>query len=381
MQQSELDIPIYRLRPSNKSWLLCPGSIQASEGIPDETTDAAELGTALHELAELCLKQGVSPDSYIGYKMNQEWDITQERSDIAAYYVDWVNNEPGTKQYELPVTMENYAPGCRGTADAVIEHTDTLTVADLKSGMGRVNATDNTQLMLYGLGALNDIADHSFIDTIRLVIVQPRLDHIDQWYIKKDELIKWGHEVVRPAAAKTMAADPEFNPSPEACQWCKARTVCKALAQQQLEIAQNSFEDLDAPIVVTTPHSMSIDEIGKLLPKLDPLIAWAQAIKKRARSLAIDGSIVPGHKLVSGRANRRWKDETVAAETLTNIFGDEAFTRKLISPSQLEKLDKEKALELLELWEKPVGALSLVPEDDPRPAQNTDLNFDEIGAD
>ena len=283
------------------------------------------------------------------------------------------------KQYELRVSMENYAPGCRGTADTVIQHEDTLSIIDLKTGRIKVDAKDNTQLMLYGLGALNDIADHSFIDTIRLVIVQPRLDHIDQWYIKKDELIKWGHEVVRPAAAKTMAADPEFNPSPAACQWCKARTVCKALAQQQLEIAQNSFEDLDAPLVVTTPHSMDIDEIGKLLPKLDPLIAWAQAIKKRARSLAIDGSIVPGHKLVSGRANRRWKDETVAAETLTNIFGDEAFTRKLISPSQLEKLDKEKALELLELWEKPVGALSLVPEDDPRPAQNTDLNFDEIG--
>ena len=142
----------------------------------------------------------------------------------------------------MPVlpSSQRIAPGCRGTADTVIQHEDTLSVIDLKTGRLKVEAKENTQLMLYGLGALNDIADHSFIDTIRLVIVQPRLDHIDQWYIKKDELIKWGHEVVRPAAAKTMASDPEFNPSPAACQWCKARTVCKALAQQQLEIAQRN---------------------------------------------------------------------------------------------------------------------------------------------
>jgi hypothetical protein len=95
VEQTTFDLPIYRLRPSNKSWLLCPGSIQACEGIPDETTDAAELGTAIHELAELCLKQGTAPEEYLGYPIYNGMIVDEDMVEVAAYYVDFCNGQPG----------------------------------------------------------------------------------------------------------------------------------------------------------------------------------------------------------------------------------------------------------------------------------------------
>jgi hypothetical protein len=98
-------------------------------------------------------------------------------------------------------------------------------------------------------------------------------------------------------------------------------------------------------------------------------VNWAGAVKEHAQSVLAAGGIVPGYKLVAGRALRRWADEKAAGDKLDDILGDEAYVVKLISPSQAEKkLGRKKAGEIADLIVKPQGKPTLAPEADPRPA-------------
>lgn len=56
---------------------------------------------------------------------------------------------------EQEVTLTEYVEGCFGTCDCLIASEDTLYIVDYKHGRGiPVNAENNTQMMMYALGAL-----------------------------------------------------------------------------------------------------------------------------------------------------------------------------------------------------------------------------------
>ena len=55
---------------SCERWWNCPGSVAASRGMPNRSSPAAELGTAAHEVAELCLRNGQDALEYVGRTVN-----------------------------------------------------------------------------------------------------------------------------------------------------------------------------------------------------------------------------------------------------------------------------------------------------------------------
>ena len=118
------------------------------------------------------------------------------------------------------------------------------------------------------------------------------------------------------------------------------------------------------------PHLMSADEIAALLPKLPLLKSWAGDVEEYALDTIAKGGVIPGYKLVEGRSLRQWGDEDAAEEKLISLVGfDSAFVKKLVSPSQAEKLlGRAKAGEIADLVVKPRGKPTLAPESDPRPA-------------
>lgn len=60
-------------------------------------------------------------------------------------------------------------------------------------------------------------------------------------------------------------------------------------------------------------------------------------IKMRAEA----GSLVPGAALKDEIKHRQWHDEETAAQLAEEEFGDRAFSRKLLSPAQMEKLGEK----------------------------------------
>jgi len=82
-----------------------------------------------------------------------------------------------------------------------------------------------------------------------------------------------------------------------------------------------------------------------------------------------NGELFEGFKLVEGRSLRRWASEEQAAQMLEIALGDDAYTRKLLSPAQAEKkLGKTLAKDIQNLIVKPSGKPTLAQENDPRPS-------------
>ena len=210
-------------------WFLCAGSIEAERGLPNKSSIYADEGTAAHELGEICLTMGDRASEWVGKQLidNNAVTVTQEMADYVQVYVDYVKSKKGMVLVEQFVDFSHVAPQGFGTCDSLVMDNDTLHVIDLKYGKGvRVDAENNTQALLYAIGAIDS---HSWVafKTIVITIVQPRLDHISEWVIGIDELNAWA-ERLKQAAERASLPDAPRTPGKKQCQWCRAKATCPA---------------------------------------------------------------------------------------------------------------------------------------------------------
>ena len=241
-----------------------------------------------------------------------------------------------------------------------------INVIDLKYGKGvKVDAVNNSQLRLYGLGAAGLFEGIYDFDRVRMTIIQPRLDHISSEEISLEELRRWAAEEIRPAAEEALAGS-ERTACGDWCQFCPAKAVCRARAEYCLELARDEFK---APALLTT------EEIGEVLRRAEAIKKWAADIADYALQQALAGEHYDGWKVVEGRSNRKYADEVKVADRLKQEGFDEAmlYERKLLGLTAMEKLvGKKKLTETLgELIIKPAGKPVLVPESDKRDAIST----------
>jgi len=359
-------------------WSACPASVQAEAAISDRiatTSIFAEEGTAAHELAALCLMGGKEPGYWLQKILpDSQWPVTQEMVDHVGEYVKYVryHAHAGTiSQYEVSVSYGRWVDGGFGTADAIIIDGQTLHVIDLKYGQGiAVSPIENTQLLLYALGAFDDFDFVSNVDTIHLTIVQPRIGQgeAETWVISADQLLERG-KWFRKRAKLCYEPNPEYVPGEDQCRWCKANVTCTGLAKHIVETLSTEFEDITTPDSLPSLKQMGADKLSAALKARKLIMSWLESIEQYAIQQIDEGVGFPGFKLVTGRSNRKWADVEVAEKTLVELLADAAFNKSLLSPPQAEKvLGKKKAASIARLIIKPEGAPALVGDDDPRPA-------------
>ena len=367
------------LPPSSaERWKNCPGSVTLSKQFPQDTTSTyAEEGTHAHSVAELKLRyvNGEINSSNFTRKLNklkksEFW--CGEMDEATNFYMDAVleiksgMGEDAELLIEQHFNLDEYAPESFGTSDAVVIGDGVINVIDLKYGKGvKVDAVNNSQLRLYGLGAAGLFEGIYDFDRVRMTIIQPRLDHISSEEISLEELRRWAAEEIRPAAEEALAGS-ERTACGDWCQFCPAKAVCRARAEYCLELARDEFK---APALLTT------EEIGEVLRRAEAIKKWAADIADYALQQALAGEHYDGWKVVEGRSNRKYADEVKVADTLKKAGFDEAmlYERKLLGLTAMEKLvGKKKLTETLgELIIKPAGKPVLVPESDKRDAIST----------
>lgn len=350
-------------------WLVCPASVRMEDGQPDSSSPFAEYGTAAHELAERCLREDLSANHLAGQEFNGHI-ADDDMIEAVQSYLDFVRDHKGRKLIEQRVDFSPWVPDGFGTCDCLILGDDAVSVIDLKMGQGvRVEAEDNPQAMLYALGALNEYGFlFEDVPAFRLVIVQPRLDHISEHVISREDLLAFG-DYARERAAVALSGEGEAVPDHKACRFCKAKAVCRPLAEYSLGIAAEGFSAIGEPLQLKQPDSLSRGEIAALLPQLATLVDWTKALEAHAIHQLQQGRDVPGFKLVAGRSIRKWEDETAAEIALREeLAGADLFTRKLISPAQAEKQLGRGHSILARFTTKPDGKPTLAPLSDKRPA-------------
>lgn len=354
-------------------WLNCPPSIKASEGIGDSSSEFAKEGTFAHELSELYFSNLYENLNDADFKQQLEQSkaneyYSEELREYVEQYVDIVEekvNEAKAQDepilfFEHRLDLTRYVPESFGTGDVVVYYNGTVEIIDLKFGKGvEVSALNNPQLRLYGLGAYELLKDFEDIHTIKMTIVQPRLNNISSESVDADDLVEWGLNTVKPQAIKAYNGVGEFHAGSH-CRFCKIRHTCRARA----EANDVNADDMKAPATLTD------DELSELLHKLPDIKRWASDVEDYCKQQAYENNRnFNGWKVVEGRATRKYVDDEQVYERLKEHYDPQEVTEtKVLSISKLEKqLGKKKVSELLsDLVTKPQGKPALVTEDDKR---------------
>ena len=385
------------LAPSAASrWLRCPGSVALAQQYEQEETSYAAEGTAAHALAERALREGQDAEAYIG----QEFYGHTVDSTMAAYVQQYVEEvysrlSPNAElRVEERVTVDS-VPGVWGTVDAlIIDHAaGELIVIDLKYGQGvPVSAVENEQLMLYALGAYEDASLIEDIDTIQLVIVQPRIySEPSVWGCDASELMTFGERAASKASVAMHcvngeASHPEhyLEPGDVQCRWCPAKADCPALRD---EVYNEVFGEEDGDEASDDPRPVDRldgEELGTALSRVERIEAWCKAVRDRAHEELAQGRDVPGFKLVEGRrGQRQWQDPETVEQILRSTFRlkkDEVYESKLISPAKAEKLKlaPRRWEKLQEHITQSQGKPAVAPVSDKRPAIQQTANLSDF---
>lgn len=360
----------------------CPGALALTDGLPEETSEAADWGTACHQLAEKCLRGAGPADRYIGTTEKGKkfsFEVDEEMAETAQIYVDYVTAQidadpANTLHVEQAFSLASLNPpfDAGGTADAVLYYPTQkmIEVVDLKTGRGVVVAVKgNPQLRTYALGAL--LANPGLdVAQVRSTIVQPRAPHRDgrtrsETYHIAD-LVEWtadllaamqrSHEAVMAKREQDLAvpnpgyvtspaawADTYLRPGPH-CEktFCKARATCPALEKKALDAAGIWFDELDMPRLSNDPNPDDPAKLSRDLDMLDLIEDWCKARREHAHRLAESGVAIPDYILVPKQGREKWNegadDKVLAAAKAAGLAPAKYLNpAKLRTPKQVRK--------------------------------------------
>jgi hypothetical protein len=410
---------------SSHMWMSCAGSLIPNAMAGESNSYVAAEGTVAHSVAEEWLATGVRPLSRIG---DHVWvgdeidgfdiEITREMLDHVQSYVRWCNELPGDHYVEARIDISRLTPipNQGGTSDHAACHWTpedggTLYVTDLKFGLDIIKAKWNSQLLLYALGRFFELDWIYSFRRIVLRIAQPRCDNFDTWEISRDELLIFAGQVVVRAQQAWRLNAPR-TPSSKACQYCSEKEVCPARLVWLERLVAGRFDELSVEVTsdemiaaledmhdplggdifdVPAVESLSVEDMGYILPHRSMIVNWFKAMFERAEQAAlVDRIEVPNMKLVRKKGSREWTEEEARIKAEWETMGlDSAklFVTKIISVAQAEKelisagmKPADRNIFLTPLYEKRQGGPTLAPLSDKRAVYDDGLasRFDDI---
>lgn len=388
-----------KLSPSSAyRWTSCTASPRQSEGKPNTSSEAAMQGTAEHQVSSECLESGADPTSYInrallfwskGELHGESWDedptldregltikhrivIDADSATRCSAYVQFVRDLVKSRgatlfvEQRLPIGHVTGEEDAKGTSDAVLIAGSELIICDAKFGRNRVNAYEvikravvddsgteiepavlepNKQLALYAEGAVAEFGWMGEFDSVRMIIVQPALDHVSEYAHSMERHVAFV-ETLRQAAEQTRS-NPQYLPTSDNCFFCPGRFDCEARNAAAMTLATGAFEDPDAAPLAVMARTPVDRHLGMLYSKLPFIQRWLADIELCVFAALSNGVQVVredgiAYELVDGReGNREWVNADEAEAALVKMrLGDDAYTRKVIGPTAAEKLTK-----------------------------------------
>ena len=342
--------------------LACSASRIEEAKAPRETTYAADRGTALHEVTETGLKEGLSDDDIIkqfqgvvikNKDMEHAITITREliQSKVlpALAFTDETIPHGASMYSEAKVKMlrKPSAPrtfedidGAYGTADIVF--TDALSnrhgVIDFKFGDGWiVRADDNDQGRFYLTCAIMS-GLLPVVDSYEFWIFQPAEKLEPDNYAScgvytLDELRRFNVDL-----HDALTTEPKHTPGAH-CANCKGKLTCPA------------YRDFVRGVEKTDIDGIKTSELANLLNMVKSLRQFASDVEAAALRQARAGRVIPGYKLEPAQGNRAWRDEDKAGKALARkgLSAKERHELSLISPTQALKALRKMRLPDIEI--------------------------------
>jgi hypothetical protein len=378
-----------RLGPSNHRWLHCPGSVREEAAYPNISGEAAIDGTGSHLLLELCLKNGVRADWYLGHNIGagdperpNGWQVRKDRCERVQVCLDYLSQRhaellqayPGCKviiesesrsdpggtfgrtdwwgTVDITITVLNASGGC-----------EYLEVVDYKDGQGYVSEKNNSQLLSYMFGKLRPFiaSGPSMVSPLKptvpcvaMTIVQPKTKQMTRrWTVSSADVIDWAENVAYWAARATDDPNAPLKAG-EWCKWCLHGRAgkCEEKSKGAIRTMSNLIATDGGSIfdviqnAALNVRELSLDKLSEIADAKAPLDALFKSIMDEIEFRIDRGEIVPGYAKVPGRSTRKWntseKELVSAVCTVYGVDHTKLYKTDLVSPSQFEKLDLPK---------------------------------------
>jgi hypothetical protein len=399
-----------RLSPSNSRWVKCPGSVREESGYEDTSSAAALDGTGSHILLELCLKNecdAIDFDSKvigIGHPENiSGWFVSLDRIERVQKCIDYIKmrtkflKETYKKSSVLVLSESSSNPGKMfdrndwyGTCDITIICTnetnntiDFLEVIDFKDGRMWVDCKNNSQLLAYLIGKIEELTktnngyDISKLIDCRLSIVQPktltpiRYQCSTRGDISPQSVIE-SAESLNESAIKTDDPNAPLTAGKH-CQWCKASPKRGGHCQTANDMLLESIMTLkNTPLILSDgmdrekkngikenpeniknflerilldTNQLSNNDLAMILDTKEAFDLAFDRCKSEITTRLQSGQVVNGYKMAVGRAFRTWNvsdkeiKELLQNKKLTNK-DIQTTTTKIHSPAMVLKCKK-----------------------------------------
>ncbi len=350
-----MNIPKHASLPPSGSnrWFNCPGSINLSRGMTSKETAAGIEGTLAHEYASEILLEEVSVD-----------DIpTKNMRDAVGRYIEFIQNLEDSYEDEFDYMVEgkidltHLGGDVWGTLDyASWQFDKDLYVIDYKNGLVTIEVKDNTQLLIYALGLLEEIGyDFRYV---YIVIAQPRAAHafgsIRSCRYTPETMLKFKDILI-----KKIKATKKDNAPLKAgtwCQYCPAVGKCPEVVGFAQSIARTEFsivpyeEDAFPEL-----NKLTNEQLSRIVMHTRAFRAFLDNAAEEAVVRQEDGQDIPGMKIVHAPGRARWRDPDNLPTELT-------IAKPMTITEAREQFD-----DLEEFIEHPEGKLITVPEADGRP--------------
>ena len=284
-----------KLSPSGSArWLSCPGSVWLAEEAPIPiSTVAATEGTDAHEWAAKILLGG------------DDFDCPYTGLDI---YVNRVRASAERKGAQLWIEERVYlTEDIHGTPDACVIYKKELEIFDLKYGYNKVEAMDNTQMIIYAGAAIKTYNLNP--SKIILHIVQPRAGGIRSCVMTR-KLFEARLKTILAAADDLLKNPSAPRQAGEHCQYCVAATICperSTEAKRMAEIAFRTVQEVDEDMLI-----WAIESKKRIVEWFDTMNTYA--LEKPPT----------GYAVVQGQGRRIWRTDIEVPTVLKAMTLSEA---------------------------------------------------------
>ena len=203
---------------------------------------------------------------------------------------------------------------------------ETALVVDWKTGRTpQGGAAENLQLRAYAVLVKKN---YPALKRIFVAIVQPLAAPYTIAEYDGIDLVAADHQISEIVEA-ALAPNAPRTPSPDACKYCRAKSICPEAQGQVTALAEVKSDIIPA---------LTDEQVADFLEKAVVVESFIEALRSEAKKRLQDGHEIAGYKLSAGRTSRSIEDLQGAHSKLVAVIGEEAFLSACkVSVPTLEK--------------------------------------------
>ena len=297
---------------------LCPGSWNLEATLPpQEENKYMALGTAVHAVLA----------------GQAEFDtLTEDGQDIATRCLSQFSEmigqlDLGERTKEVIEERFWYDDLFSGAIDRIDFFGDTAVVTDYKTGrVAQSGAAENYQLRAYAVLVKKAYPE---LKTILVAIIQPLAAGKTIAEYNEEDLARAEEEIVGIVRA-SQKHDAIRTPSPDACKWCRAKSICPEV--------RGTHKELEVVSSAVVPR-LSNEEILAIDEKAEVVLDFIEEVRKEMKARMMAGQQFAGRSLTEGRKTRSVTDALAVISALSGVVEQsDILSCSKLSVTSLEKV-------------------------------------------